>query len=57
MMGMSRGYLYHRIKHRCFTIDELYNIFQKIESFKDEEFKKARIDRMKRFRDVDLDSL
>lgn len=57
MMGMSRGYIYHRIKHRCFTIDELYKIFQRIEDFKDEEFKKARIDRMKKFRDVKLEDL
>lgn len=56
-IGVSRGYLHKRVKERSFTVDELYKIFSLVESFKDEDFKKARIVRMKKFKDIKVEDL
>lgn len=53
-LGYSRSGFYKKIQNRTFNIRELASIFDTIVNFKEQDWTKSKIDRLKRYRAMSL---
>lgn len=54
VLGYSRQGFHNKIRDRSFTLKELIMMFRIIKDFKDEDYKRCKVERIKRHRVMDL---